>query len=159
MRKFSCLSALTLLIPSLAAAQVLGSKTNEEPLKTVSQNAEEPASQAIQAQVSEETALPQMPPVEITPEQKIYARREIRKDIQDTVVNANKAEREKILDAVETLQKIKNRQANLKRAPEEQVPYEAPKINASSRQDVQKYLQETFVDTLDDSFKTPDQEQ
>ena len=64
-----------------------------------------------------------------------------------------------MIDAVETLQKIKNRRENLNRSPEEQIPYKAPKVNASSGQDVQQYLQETFVDTLDDSFKTQEQEQ
>ena len=163
MYKLSFLAAVFIVVPSLVAAQLLGAKST----KMVSDTTVEPSQQTQSTNITPQTEesatvqkeTPQLPPVEITPEQKIYARRKIQKNIQTSVVNANKAEREKMLDAVETLQKMKNRRENLNKSPEEQVPYKKPQINASNRQDVQKYLQETFVDTLDDSFKTPDQEQ
>ena len=164
MYKLSFLSILLLVVPSLVCAQVLQVKSSQTVADTKIdvQKQLQPANDTPKteenASVQEET-LPQLPPVEITPEQKIYARRSIQKNIQTSVVNANKAERRRMIDAVETLQKIKNRRENLKKAPDEQVPYEAPQVNASSRQDVQKYLQETFVDPLDDSFKIPDLEQ
>ena len=163
MCKLPFLAAFLLTIPALASAQLLGAKLQDSvPTSQTApqQQLEVPASTQAEAsaQPQEETS-PQLPPAEITPEQKIYARREIQKNIKTSVVNANKAEREKMLDAVETLQKIKNRRENLKKAPDEQIPYEAPQINASSRQGVQKYLQDTFVAPLDDSFKTQEQEQ
>lgn len=164
MYKLPFLFALLLTIPSLVSAQLLSAGTPKAKaiVKMEKSELHQTADSTIQAEetaTTQEETLPQLPPVEITPEQKIYARREIQKNIQTSVVNANKAERERMLDAVETLQKIKNRRENLKRAPDEQVPYKKPQINPASRQDVQKYLQETFVDTLDDSFKTPNQEQ
>ena len=164
MYKAYLLSALLFSIPSLALAQLLGTEAPETAADTKVEQPEQvqPANATPKAEENtsvQEDALPQLPPVEITPEQKIYARRGIQKNIQTSVVNANKAERKRMLDAVETLQKIKNRRENLKKAPDEQVPYEAPQVNAASRQDVQKYLQETFVDPLDDAFPRTDQEQ
>ena len=164
MYKAYILSALLFSIPPLAWAQLLGSAAPKTVTDTtVEQPAEvQSANLALQAQTDASTpeeTLPLPPPAEITPEQKIYVRREIQKNIQTSVVNANKAEREKMLDAVETLQKIKNRRENLKKAPGDKVPYAAPEVNAASRQDVQKYLQETFVDPLDNAFPRTNQEQ
>lgn len=164
MHKLLLLSTVLFIFPTLAAAQVL---EVSEPALSISQQAPSaPAKQATESSQQAQTAassadenLTELPPVQITPEQKIYARREMQKSIKRTVSNADVRQRRGILDAVETLQKIKNRRENLNKSPEEQVPYKDPQVNASSKQDVQKYLQETFVDTLDDSFKTPDQEQ
>ena len=102
---------------------------------------------------------PQPAPTEITPEQKIAARRELQKSIQTTAVNSSPKEREKLIDAVETLKKIKIRQENLKKEPGEEINYQAPDVNVKDRKAVQNYLQETFVAPLDASFATPDQEQ
>ncbi len=164
MYKISFLSALLLVVPSLVCAQVLQVKSSQTVADTKIDVQKQLQPTNILHQTKENASLqkdtlPLPPPAQITPEQKIYARRSIQKNIQTSVVNANKAERRRMIDAVETLQKIKNRRENLKKAPDEQVPYEAPQVNASSRQDVQKYLQETFVDPLDDSFKIPDLEQ
>ena len=164
MYKLSLFSVVLVAVPSLVAAQLLGAKSNKVAVGTEMEVPAQTQSADNTPQLKEDTpaaenVLPQLPPTEITPEQKIYARREIQKNIQTSVVNANKAEREKMLDAVETLQKIKNRRENLKKAPGDKVPYEAPQVNAANRQDVQKYLQETFVDPLDNAFPRTNQEQ
>lgn len=164
MYKLLFLSTVLSAFSTLAAAQMLETPTPalDAPSQispTTADQATRPDQPSSEIAPSTDETLTQLPPAEITPEQKIYARREMQKSIKRTVTNADVRQRRGILDAVETLQKIKNRRENLNRSPEEQIPYKAPKVNASSGQDVQQYLQETFVDTLDDSFKTQEQEQ
>ena len=43
---------------------------------------------------------------------------------------------------------------NLRRPPEEQVEYKAPNINYKDRKEMQKYLQEVFVDPLNNTAAT-----
>ncbi len=137
MQKLCLLTAAFLSLPLLAQAQVAVPDT-------------QPA--------AEEEVVPQLPPSEITPEQKIGARRSLQKTIQTSAVNSSPNERRKIIDAVSTLEKMRIRRENLNRTPGEKINYDKPNVNANDRKDVQNYLQKTFVDPLDASFATPNQE-
>lgn len=141
MQKLCLLTAAFLSLPLLAQAQVAVPDT---------QPATPPA--------VEEEVVPQLPPSEITPEQKIGARRSLQKTIQTSAVNNSPNERRKIIDAVSTLEKMRIRRENLNRTPGEKINYDKPNVNANDRKDVQNYLQKTFVDPLDASFATPNQE-
>ncbi len=141
MQKLCSLTAAFLMLPLLAQAQVAAPAVEPAPL---------PA--------GEEEVLPQLPPSEITPEQKIGARRSLQKTIQTSAVNSSPNERRKIIDAVSTLEKMRIRRENLNRTPGEKINYDKPNVNANDRKDVQNYLQKTFVDPLDASFATPNQE-
>ena len=97
-------------------------------------------------------------PVEITPEQKINVRDDLQKSLQMMVVNAGPKERRQLLDAVNTLEQMRIRRENLNRPQDQQIEYKRPKINVNDRREVQRYLQDTFVEPLDDVFKTPEEE-
>lgn len=141
MQKLCLLTAAFLSLPLLAQAQVAV-----------------PDTQPATPTAVEEEVVPQLPPSEITPEQKIGARRSLQKTIQTSAVNNSPNERRKIIDAVSTLEKMRIRRENLNRTPGEKINYDKPNVNANDRKDVQNYLQKTFVDPLDASFATPNQE-
>lgn len=122
-------------------------------------SAQAQASETETSEANAETSVDSLSPVEITPEQKIEARRDIQKAIQTTAVNSSPEERRKIIDAVETLKKIKIRRENISKTSEEKINYQAPEVNAKDRKEVQNYLQKTFVEPLDSSFASPNQEQ
>lgn len=137
MRKLKILACSMLLWPTMVVAQ-----------KTVATPEPEP-----------ETIVENTPaPVEITPEQKINARDDLQKSLQTMVVNAGPKERRQLLDAVNTLEKMRIRRENLNRPQDQQLEYKKTKINFNDRREVQRYLQNTFVEPLDDVFKTPEEE-
>lgn len=104
-----------------------------------------------------EIAEPQVPPAEITPEQSVAIKKDLQKSILNTVVKATPKERKMMLEIIAAQNQILNQKENLRRPPEEQVEYKAPNINYKDRKEMQKYLQEVFVDPLNNTAATEEE--
>lgn len=104
-----------------------------------------------------EIAEPQVPPAEITPEQSVAIKKDLQKSILNTVVKATPKERKMMLEIIAAQNQILNQKENLRRPPEEQVEYKAPNINYKDRKEMQKYLQEIFVDPLNNTAATEEE--
>ena len=104
-----------------------------------------------------EIAEPQVPPAEITPEQSVAIKKDLQKSILNTVVKATPKERKMMLEIIAAQNQILNQKENLRRQPEEQVEYKAPNINYKDRKEMQKYLQEVFVDPLNNTAATEEE--
>ena len=104
-----------------------------------------------------EIAEPQVPPTEITPEQSVAIKKDLQKSILNTVVKATPKERKMMLEIIAAQNQILNQKENLRRPPEEQVEYKAPNINYKDRKEMQKYLQEVFVDPLNNTAATEEE--
>ena len=150
MRKNLFITAtLIVLLPAVCQAQQFGFSR-----RTISQPQTEsvtvPAAEAVQ-QTSEEANTPQPEelaepaPVAPTPEEIINTKKPLMKSIQITTVNATPQEREKLVDAISTLDKIQARRQNRNASPENQIKAETPHINAKDRREVQKFLNEKYV--------------
>lgn len=100
---------------------------------------------------------PQVPPAEITPEQSVAIKKDLQKSILNTVVKATPKERKMMLEIIAAQNQILNQKENLRRPPEEQVEYKAPNINYKDRKEMQKYLQEVFVDPLNNTAATEEE--
>ncbi len=104
-----------------------------------------------------EIAEPQVPPAEITPEQSVAIKKDLQKSILNTVVKATPKERKMMLEIIAAQNQILNQKENLRRPPEEQVEYKAPNINYKDRKEMQKYMQEVFVDPLNNTAATEEE--
>ena len=104
-----------------------------------------------------EIAEPQVPPAEITPEQSVAIKKDLQKSILNTVVKATPKERKMMLEIIAAQNQILNQKENLRRPPEEQVEYKAPNVNYKDRKEMQKYLQEVFVDPLNNTAATEEE--
>lgn len=104
-----------------------------------------------------EIAEPQVPPAEITPEQSVAIKKDLQKSILNTVVKATPKERKMMLEIIAAQNQILNQKENLRRPPEERVEYKAPNINYKDRKEMQKYLQEIFVDPLNNTAATEEE--
>lgn len=92
-------------------------------------------------------------PTEMTPEQKIMLQRDLRRNIQSIAVNSSPKERKMMLEAIETLERMRIRQENLGKSEDEHIEFEKPNVNVNDRKDFQKYMQKVFIDDVDERIK------
>lgn len=150
MRKNLFITAtLIVLLPAVCQAQWFGSRPKDTS-GPAAESVSVPAAEAVQ-QTSEEANTPQTEklaepaPVAPTPEDIVNTKKPLMKSIQITTVNATPQEREKLIDAISTLDKIQARRQNRNASPENQIKAETPQINAKDRREVQKFLNEKYV--------------
>ena len=99
------------------------------------------------------TVPPSAIPTEMTPEQKIMLQQDLRKNIQSIAVNTSPKDRKMMLEAIETLERMRIRQENLGRPENERIEFEKPNVNVNDRKDFQKYMQKIFISDVDDRLK------
>ena len=135
------------LLPIVSHAQWLGRAKQEETKIEDTQKNDE-----IKTEISDkdnietkESPVTEPAPVAPTAEEIVNAKKPLMKSIQISTVNATPQEREKLIDAISTLDKIQARRHNRKVSLEEQVKAEEPNINPKDRKEVQKFLNEKYV--------------
>ena len=148
-KKLLLTAALIALFSSPCEAQWFGSRPKETSgpaAESVSVPATEPAQETFGEENTLQTEkLAEPAPVAPTPEDIVNTKKPLMKSIQITTVNATPQEREKLVDAISTLDKIQARRQNRNLSPESQIKAETPHINAKDRREVQKFLNEKYV--------------
>ncbi len=154
MRKFGLILA-TALFPFGLHAQLLSSATAPAPQKTAPAIAEalpqtlEPAPEIPAAKnKADDEAAPKIeyPVSEFTPQQIIVAQKSLKRTLQDKAVHMDVRERRRLMNAIETMQKMRVRQHNLDLQKDENPEvYTQPSVNLHDRKDFQKYLNATFT--------------
>ena len=138
------------LLPASSYAQWLGFSKKEttklEEVKNDNQIKEDVSDNQNTSTVSNDTIEPA--PVAPTAEDIVNAKKPLMKSIQISTVNATPQQREKLVDAISTLDKIQARRHNRKVSLEEQVKVEKPNINPKDRKEVQKFLNEKYVSPI-----------
>ncbi len=135
------------LLPAISYAQWLGFSKKEEPKIEESQKnyeVKEIVSDSKNIATNEETII-EPAPVAPTAEEIVNAKKPLMKSIQISTVNATPQEREKLIDAITTIDKIQARRHNRKVAPEKQIKISDPNVNSKDRKAVQKFLNDKYV--------------
>lgn len=107
------------------------------------------SAQDIIDQVNAELAETEAAPITMTPEQKAAVKKPLVEQIINDVDKATPKERRELVKVIEQLQKVQTRRQNLGLPEEKQIKLEKPRINAASKEDVQKYLQDKLVAPID----------
>ncbi|MBQ7285348.1 MAG: hypothetical protein IJW72_03750 [Alphaproteobacteria bacterium] len=100
-------------------------------------------------QVNAEQAEEEANPIAMTPAEKAAVKKPLVEQIMNDVDKASLKERRELIKVIEQIQKAQIRLQNLSLPEDKQIKYEEPRINAASKEDVQKYLQDKLVAPLD----------
>lgn len=106
-----------------------------------------PTAKDILAQIEAEQA--ETAPVTMTPEQKAAVKKPLVEQIINDVDKATPKERRELIKVMEQLQKVQTRRQNLNLPEDQQIKLEEPRVNAASKDDVQKYMQDKLVAPVD----------
>ncbi len=88
-------------------------------------------------------------PVTMTPEQKAAVKKPLVEQIMGDVDKASPKERRELIKVMEQMQKVQTRRQNLNLPEDRQIKLEEPRVNAASKDEVQKYLQDKLVAPID----------
>lgn len=91
-------------------------------------------------------------PTEITPEQKIAAQVPMMKNIRRTAQSSEPREAKRMVDAVNTVEKIQVRRVNRTAAPEAQAEYKAEAVNVRDKEAVATFLEEKMLAPTEKAF-------
>lgn len=158
--QFFAFSSFLFLLPAAVGAQMFNrpAKTVVQPkvqtIETVKAPAPAPVSQKITAQdiikqVNAEQEAAEAAPITMTPEQKAAVKKPLVEQIINDVDKADIRERKELIRIMQDFQEIQTRRQNLNLPEDEQIKIEDPHVNAASKEDVQKYLQEKLVAPVD----------
>lgn len=106
----------------------------------------------LQAQENTEAAVEAPAPTEITPEQKIEAQVPMMKSIRRTAQATEPREAKRVVDAVNTVEKIQVRRANRTAAREAQTEYKAEAVNVRDKEAVATFLEEKMLTPAEKAF-------
>lgn len=144
MKKLLSLCALGLCLPLTAYGQ---GYVGRQPMAAVSSQA---APSTVEENTDDQSVLP---PVDITEEQKLKAQESLKKNQELLSKNAEEQERKALLDAIATVDKIRIRKLNRSLPPEKQIKYSREKVNYKNRDEVERFLNEKFVEPVNEVFK------
>lgn len=157
-------AAFLTLLPPAADAQMFNRPTQTIPAPQAAEAAIDgakpaPAQPAISAQdiieqINAEQAEAEAAPITMTPEQKAAVKKPLVEQIINDVDKATPKERRELVKVIEQLQKVQTRRQNLNLPADKQIKLEEPRINAASKEDVQKYLQDKLVAPIDRVMNT-----
>lgn len=146
-KKFLIYFIVVALLPAVSYAQWFGFLKKEEPKIEESQKNNEVTDVVLNKKniTKSEATVIEPAPIAPTAEEIVSTKKPLMKSIQISTVNATPQEREKLIDAISTLDKIQARRHNRKVSLEKQIKVEEPNVNPKDRKEVQKFLNEKYV--------------